>query len=81
MSFGDPELTLTPCPDCGSAEIFTAVALPGGREIPLYPTCLPVLMRARRPGRFLRRDTATLLCRFLPIISFFFKRSPAGWHL
>ena len=77
MSFGDPEATLTPCPAWGFAEIFTAVALPGGREMPLYPNCLPVLMRARRPAIVTPiRDTATLLCQFLLIISLFFKRSP-----
>jgi hypothetical protein len=37
MSFGDPELTLTPCPACGCAEVFTAVTPPGEREMPLYP--------------------------------------------
>ena len=39
MRFGDPELTLTPCPACGCAEVFTAVAPPGEREMPLYPVC------------------------------------------
>ena len=39
MRFGDPELTLTPCPACGCAEVFTAVAPPGEREMPLYPAC------------------------------------------
>ena len=35
MTFGDP----TPCPACGCADIFTAVAPPGAREMPLYPAC------------------------------------------
>ncbi len=40
MSYGDPELELDPpCPACGSRTIFTAVAPPGQREIPLYPAC------------------------------------------
>jgi Replication protein C C-terminal region len=37
MRFGDPELTLTPCPACGCAEVFTAEAPPGELEMPLYP--------------------------------------------
>lgn len=39
VAFGDPELTWTPCPACGCSHIFTAVALPGQREMPLYPAC------------------------------------------
>jgi hypothetical protein len=39
MRFGDPELTATPCPACGCADVFTAVARPGEREMPLYPAC------------------------------------------
>lgn len=39
MRFGDPELTMTPCPACGCSEVFTAVAPPGEREMPLYPAC------------------------------------------
>jgi hypothetical protein len=39
MRFSDPELTLTPCPACGCAEVFTAVTPPGEREMPLYPAC------------------------------------------
>jgi hypothetical protein len=35
MRFGDPELTLTPCPACGRADVFTAVA--PQHEMPLYP--------------------------------------------
>jgi hypothetical protein len=35
MTFGDPELTWTPCPACGCAEVFTAIAAPGEREQPL----------------------------------------------
>jgi hypothetical protein len=80
MRLGDPEMALTPCPACVCAEVFTAVAPPGEREMPLsvagadvsgttWPISTPIA------------DTATPLCRFLPIINFFFKRSPAGWHL
>jgi DNA-directed RNA polymerase subunit RPC12/RpoP len=40
MSYGDPELELDPaCPACGSRAVFTAVAPPGEREMPLYPRC------------------------------------------
>ena len=39
MSYGDPELTWTPCLCCGCAELFTAVAPPGAREQPLYLAC------------------------------------------
>jgi hypothetical protein len=39
MSFGDPEMTRTPCPACGGADVFTAVAPPGQREMPLYLAC------------------------------------------
>jgi hypothetical protein len=39
MSYGDPELTCTPCRACGCADIFTTVAPPGTREMPLYPAC------------------------------------------
>ena len=39
MTYGDPELTSTPCPACGCADVFTAVAPPGAREMPLYPAC------------------------------------------
>jgi hypothetical protein len=41
MSFADPELEQLdpPCPGCGSRAVFTAVALPGQREMPLYPAC------------------------------------------
>jgi len=39
MSYGEPEITATPCPACGSADVFTAVAPPGRREMPLYPAC------------------------------------------
>jgi hypothetical protein len=39
MNFGDPELTTTPCPACGCADVFTALAPPGEREMPLYPAC------------------------------------------
>ena len=67
MRFGDPELTVTPCPACGCAEVFTAVAPPGEREMPLYPACCQSRCERDRPSRFLRRsaDTATPLCRFL----------------
>jgi hypothetical protein len=37
--YGDPELATTPCPACGCPDIFTAVAPPGAREMPLYPAC------------------------------------------
>ena len=39
MSYGDPELTCTPCPACGCPDIFTAIASPGQREMPFYPVC------------------------------------------
>lgn len=39
MRYGDPELTSTPCPACGCPDIFTALAPPGEREMPLYPAC------------------------------------------
>jgi hypothetical protein len=39
MSYGEPEITATPCLACGCAETFTAVAPPGEREMPLYPAC------------------------------------------
>jgi hypothetical protein len=39
MTYGDPELTTTPCPACGCSDIFTASAAPGTREMPLYPAC------------------------------------------
>jgi hypothetical protein len=39
MSYGEPEMTSTPCPACGCADIFTAVAPPGAREMPVYPVC------------------------------------------
>jgi hypothetical protein len=39
MRFGDPELSLNPCPACGGAEVFTAVAPRGECEMPLYPVC------------------------------------------
>jgi hypothetical protein len=83
MRFGDPELTLTPCPACGCAEVFTAVAPPGEREMPLYPACCRCRCERGRPGRFLRQsaDTATPLYRFPLVINFFFKRSRAGWPL
>jgi hypothetical protein len=38
-NFGDPELTATPCPACGCADVFTAVAARGEREQPLYLRC------------------------------------------
>jgi hypothetical protein len=39
MSYGDPELTWTACPACGCPDVFTALAPPGTREMPLYPAC------------------------------------------
>jgi hypothetical protein len=40
MSYGDPELELDPpCPACDCRAVFTAVASPGQREMPLYPAC------------------------------------------
>ena len=82
MRLGDPEMTLTPCPACGCAEVFTAVAPPGEREMPLYPVCC----RCRCERDDLAdstpiADTATPLCQFLPILNYFFKKSPGGGHL
>jgi len=39
MNFGDPEMTRTPCPACGCSDVFTAIAPPGQREMPLYLAC------------------------------------------
>ena len=39
LSYGDPELIARPCPACGCADVFTASAPPGTREMPLYPAC------------------------------------------
>ena len=39
MTYGNPELTTTRCPACGSTHVFTALAPPGERETPLYPAC------------------------------------------
>ena len=39
MSYGDPELTSTPCSAYGCPDAFIAVAPPSTREMPLYPAC------------------------------------------
>jgi hypothetical protein len=40
MAYGDPELSFErSCPKCGCSDVFTAVAPPGQREMPLYPAC------------------------------------------
>ena len=39
QSYGEPEITATPCPACGSTYVFTALATPGQREMALYPAC------------------------------------------
>ena len=39
MTYSDPELTCAPCPACGSAEVFTAVARQGEREQPVFLRC------------------------------------------
>jgi hypothetical protein len=39
MNFGDLEITCTPCPACGCGDVFTALAPPGAREMPLYRVC------------------------------------------
>jgi len=40
MSYGDPEIEpVTGCPGCGCHAVFTAVAPPGQREMPLYLAC------------------------------------------
>ncbi len=57
MTYGDPELELDPpCPGSDSRAVFTAVAPPGQREMPLYPACCHCGLRARGPGRLLRRS-------------------------
>jgi len=38
MAYGDAELIRPTCPACGCAEVFTAVAEPGEREMPVAPS-------------------------------------------
>jgi len=82
MRLGDPEMTLTPCPACGCAEVFTAVAPPGEREMPLYPVCCRC--------RCERDDLADFYANrryshaALPVPSntqFLLQKSPGGRHL
>jgi len=39
MSYGDPEMSWTPCPACGCADVFAAVAPPGERERAVFLRC------------------------------------------
>ena len=70
MNYGEPEMTSTPCPACGCEDIFTAVAPPGAREMPLYPACyrcgLNVTSAPRSPP--IRRGSPALRGEF-PIVA------------
>jgi len=39
MSYGKPELTVTPCPACGCPDVFTDMARPGERERSVMLRC------------------------------------------
>jgi hypothetical protein len=57
VNHSDPELELDPpCPGCDSRAVFTAVAQPGQREMPLYPACCQCGREREELGRLLRRS-------------------------